>query len=600
MDWFLAGTTIAVLVVVFAGLTRDYPADALLLGALVALGVAGVITPAEAFEGFSNHGMLTVAALYIVAAGLKETGALAIVGRWLLGNARTERGVLARMAVSVPACSAFLNNTPIVAMFIPVVSEWCKNHHKSVSRLLIPLSYLSILGGTCTLIGTSTNLVVNGLMTQKHAADPGRYASLEGMSLFEMSYVGIPYAIVGVLYLWFIGPRLLPERKAFMQRMRESVREYLVNLEVRPGCPLAGKTVSDAGLRHLPGLFLIEIHRAGEVFAPIEPTQLIFAGDILTFTGAVQHIVDLEKIPELVPVGDQGYEDRAAERRDRMLVEAVVSVRSPVIGQTIRDGNFRARYNAAVVAVNRGGERLAGRVGDIVLRNGDTLLLQAGPHFVAAHRDDPAFHLVSGVEDSRPVRHDKALLSIVLLGLLVVLMATNRMPIVLAAFLVAGLMIALRCISISEARKSLDLSTLLTICAAFGLGKALENSGVAQAVANGLVHLGGEFGPYLMLIGVYLMTSFFTEIITNNAAAALSFPFAIAIAQQLDASPRPFAIAVAFAASASFVTPLGYQTNLMVFGPGGYKFVDFVRIGLPLNLILLTIATLLIPWAWPF
>lgn len=600
MDWFHAGMTIAVLVVVFAGLTRDYPADALLLGALVALGVAGVITPAEAFEGFSNHGMLTVAALYIVAAGLKETGALAIVGRWLLGNARTERGVLARMAVSVPACSAVLNNTPIVAMFIPVVSEWCKNHQKSVSRLLIPLSYLSILGGTCTLIGTSTNLVVNGLMTQKHAADPARYAELEGMSLFEMSYVGIPYAIVGILYLWFMAPRLLPERKAFMDRMRESVREYLVNLQVRPGCPLAGKTVSEAGLRHLPGLFLIEIHRGGEVLAPVEPTQVIHAGDTLTFTGAVHHIVDLEKIPELVPVGDAGYEDRAAEKRDRMLVEAVVSVRSPVIGQTIRDSNFRARYNAAVVAVNRGGERLMGRVGDIVLRNGDTLLLQAGPHFVAAHRDDPAFYLVSGVEDSRPVRHDKALLSIILLGMLVVLMATHRIPIVLTAFLVAGLMIGARCISISEARKSLDLSTLLTICAAFGLGKALENSGVAEAVANGLVYLGGEFGPYLMLIGVYLMTSFFTEIITNNAAAALSFPFAIAIAQQLDASPRPFALAVAFAASASFVTPLGYQTNLMVFGPGGYKFVDFVRIGLPLNLILLTLATLLIPWAWPF
>jgi di/tricarboxylate transporter len=600
MEWYQVAATVAVLVGIFVGLVRNHPADALLLGGLVVLGVIGVISPAEAFAGFANHGMLTVAALYIVAAGLKETGALAVLGRWLLGGARTEGAVFARMALCVPGCSAFLNNTPIVAMFIPIITDWCKGHQKASSRLLIPLSFLSILGGTCTLIGTSTNLVVNGLMVEKFNEDPVAHAHLEGMGLFEMSWVGIPYAIVGIAFLWLFGRRLLPDRKAFMQRMHEQMREYLVNLQIRNGCPLVNATVSDAGLRHLQGLFLIEINRDGEVIAPVEPNMVMREGDVLTFTGAAHHIVDLERIPGLVPVGDEGYLTRAADKREAMMVEAVVSNRSPVLGMTIRDSNFRAMYNAAVVAVNRGGERLGGRVGDIVLRNGDTLLLQTGPHFVSAHRDDPAFYLVSGMEDSRPTRDDKGLLALGLLVALVVMMATGVVSIVLAAFLVAGLMIATRCISIQDARKSLDLSTLLTICAAFGIGTALENSGVAGACAEGLIALGGPFGPYVMLAGVYLMTAIFTEVVTNNAAAALTFPFAIAIAEQMGVNPRPFALAVAFAASASFITPLGYQTNLMVFGPGGYRFVDFVRIGTPLSIVLLIMATILIPMMWPF
>lgn len=600
MEWFQTAATVTVLVGIFVGLVRNYPPDALLLGGLVVLGVLGVVTPAEAFSGFSNQGMLTVAALYIVAAGLRETGSLAVLGRWLLGRARTEGAVLARMALCVPGCSAFLNNTPIVAMFIPIITEWCKGHQKAPSRLLIPLSYLSILGGTCTLIGTSTNLVVNGLMVQKYQEDPVANAQLQGMGLFEMSWVGVPYALVGIAFLWLFGRRLLPERKAFMERMHEQMREYLVNLEIRNGCPLIDQSVSNAGLRHLQGLFLIEINRDGEVIAPVEPNQLMREGDVLTFTGAAQHIVDLERIPALIPVGDEGYLTRAADKRGAMMVEAVVSSRSPVLGMTIRDSNFRAMYNAAVVAVNRGGERLKGRVGDIVLRNGDTLLMQAGPHFVPAHRDDPAFYLVSGVEDSRPLRHDKGLLAIGLLAALVIMMATGIVSIVMAAFLTAGLMIATKCISIQDARKSLDLSTLLTICAAFGIGTALEKSGVAGACAQALIFLGGPLGPYAMLAGVYLMTALFTESVTNNAAAALVFPFAIAIAEQMGLNPRPFALAVAFAASASFITPLGYQTNLMVFGPGGYRFIDFVRIGAPLSIVLLIMATILIPLMWPF
>lgn len=593
--WFSLGT----LIVVLGGLVLNLAPDALLVGALVMVTLAGIITPEEAFIGFSNTGMLTVAALFVVAAGLRETGALGRLANWLLGRARTSQGAMVRLAFSVTAMSAFLNNTPIVAMFIPIVSEWCKKRRIAPSRLLIPLSYFCILGGTCTLIGTSTNLVVNGMMEETVRKQPEMLETLYPIGLFELSYVGLPYAIIGVLYIVLFGYRLLPDRLGLLEQFSDRSRDYLVNMRVGPGA-LAGQAVETAGLRHLPGLFLTEIQREGEIISPVEPDQILRVGDVLTFTGVVNTIVDLERFDDLVPVADEAYENNAALKRGRELCEAVVSNSSPVLGKTIRDADFRAAYNAAILAVHRNGERLGGRVGDIVLRPGDTLLLQTGPHFDRAHRNNPDFLLVSGIQDSRAQRSDKALMSLVLLALLLIMMSTGVVEIVTAAFLVAGLMVITRCIPVAGARQSVDWQTLITIGAAFGLGKALVASGLVAIMADTVVSSVGHWGPYAVLAGVYLMTSMFTETVTNNAAAALVFPFAVAIADRIDVSARPFVMAVAFAASASFITPLGYQTNLMVFGPGGYKFTDFVRIGLPLNMILLICATLLIPLVWPF
>ena len=592
--------TVIVLASVLVGLVRNYSPDAVLLGGTVVLTLTGIISPGQAFAGFSNEGMLTVAALFIVAAALRETGALDTIGGIVLGRAKTERGVMLRLAASVTGMSAFLNNTPIVAMFIPILTRWCAKNGISPSRLLLPLSYLTILGGTCTLIGTSTNLVVSGLLKQYMDADPSHSANLAPIGLFELSWVGVPYAIIGSVYLLFVGYRLIPDRKDFLEQMSQSAREYLVDIRVEPGCTLIGKSVEEAGLRRLRGLFLIEILRKEEVISPVRPDQTLSEGDVLTFTGEVNTIVDLERIQGLVPIADEGYEAHALKRRGRMLCEAVVSATSPVVGKTIRDSDFRARYNAAVIAVHRGGERLHGRVGDIVLRAGDTLLLQTGPHFLSVHRNDPDFYLASGIEDSRPVRHDKAGLSIGLLVVLIVLMATGFISIVTAAFVVAGMMVVTRCISAGDARKSLDWQTLVTIGASFGLGKALENSGLVTVVAEFVVGNVGAWGPYALLAGIYLMTSITTEAVTNNAAAVLMFPFAVAIANQYGVNPRPFVMAVMFAASASFMSPIGYQTNLMVYGPGGYRFTDFLRVGFPLELILWTSAVILIPIMWPF
>ncbi|HBO43962.1 MAG TPA: SLC13 family permease [Planctomycetaceae bacterium] len=491
--------------------------------------------------------------------------------------------------------SAFLNNTPIVAMFVPMVTDWCRRHRVSPSKLLIPLSFFAILGGTCTLIGTSTNLVVNGLMIK---------SDQEGMSLFEISSVGLPYAIVGFLYLYFVGQRLLPDRKGFLEQLTETRREYLAEMQVQPGCRLIGQTVQEAGLRHLTGLFLIEINRGEEILSPVGPDDRIETGDHLVFTGILSSIIEIERIGGLVPAGDPSYEFAPKAQRGRRLCEVVISESSPLIGKTIRDADFRAAFGAAVVAVHRGGARIKLKVGDIELRPGDTLLLQVGPHFLRAHRNDPSFYLVSAVDDWRPLRRDRAWIALALFVALIVTMTVGWVPVAVMAILVALLMVALDCISPGDARRSVEYQVIITIAAAFAIGAALQNTGVVDFLAEKLVAVsrlcGSDWGPYVSLAVVYLVVSILTELVTNNAAAILMFPVCLQTAAIHDVSARPFFIVLMLAASASFMTPIGYQTNMLVYGPGGYRFSDYFRIGAPLNLLLWVVAAVLTPWFWPF
>ena len=598
--WFTLGVVASVFIVLVRGLA---PPDVALWGGTILVTIFGIIEVGDALVGFSNPGMLTVAALFMITAGLRETGALDRIGGHMLGGARSERGALMRITPQVTVFSAFLNNTAVVAMLIPVIADWCRKHRISPSRLLIPLSYLSILGGTCTLIGTSTNLVVGGLVQElAHGElDPVRQHALRPLWLFEFAYLGVPCGVVGILYLVFIARRQLPNRKDLLEKLGESVREYLVDMCVRPNCSLIGKTIEAAGLRRLPGLFLIEVLRDGRVIAPVEPDEVLVEGDRLTFAGVVSTIVDLERIPGLVPATEDDSQAPFAEHRQRRYSEAVISSTSPLIARSIRDSNFRALYNAAVIAVHRGGQRLTGRIGDIVLHVGDTLLLQTGPHFVEANRNNPDFYLVSGIEEARPVRHDRAPLALGLLGVLILLLIFGgpRLPTVVAAFLVAGLMMITRCISAGDARRGVRWDVLLTIAAAFGLGSALDASGAVHAIAALVIKGTHVLGPVAALAAIYFVTSLFTELITNNAAAILVFPLAMAVSDQLGVNPRPFVFAVAFAASCSFATPIGYQTNMLVYGPGGYRFSDFLRIGLPMNVLLWITAVIVIPFVWP-
>lgn len=585
--WF----TIFVTILVLIALAREAPADLVFVAAILALSLSGVISADEAFGGFVSSSLLMVAALFVVTTGLKETGIVDAVGAKVLGPVHTELGGFLMLSVFTVCTSAFLNNTPIVAMLIPVVISWCRRNHVAPSKLLIPLSFMTILGGCCSRIGTSTNLVVDGLM---------RKAGIAEMSFFEIGYAGIPCAVIGGLYMLTVGRRLLPDRKDLMEQLGDARREYLVEMLVTPACRLVAQSVEAAGLRRLPGLFLVEIDRRGNMIAPVSPDTVLEANDRLVFTGIVSTIVDLKKIPGLEPA-TEATDQSSQEQRRRSLCEAVVSRSSPLIGQTVREAQFRSHYNAAIVAIHRNGERLTTKIGDVKLESGDTLLMQTGANFVQAHRNNPDFYLVSDVEGSQPLRHERWWVALVIFaGLLLTMFMGESDTAMLGAFIAGGLMVLTRCMSASDARQSVEWPVLIAIGASFGLGTALEKSGAALLFSTKLVNLTEPLGPYATLAAIYFVTMVLNELITNNGAAALAFPFCLKAAELSHCDARPFVMAVALAASFAFASPVGYQTHMMVFGPGGYRFSDFVKVGVPLNILLWIACVILIPMIWPF
>jgi len=564
------------------------PADVAFLGGLTVLLLTGVLNTDQALAGLANEGMVTVGVLFVIVAGLRETGGIQWISHSLWGRPQSLFGAQARMVGVVAALSAFLNNTPLVAMLIPAVNDWAKRHRFSVSKLMIPLSYAAILGGTCTLIGTSTNLVVNGLVTD-HGLAPLR--------MFDISWVGLPCAAIGCLYILIFSRSLLPDRKPVFTEVRDP-REYTVEMLVEEDSPLVGKTIEQAGLRHLPGMYLGEIEREGQILPAVGPQERLRAKDRLVFVGIVESVVDLQKIRGLTPATDQVFK-LDSPRVNRCLIEAVVSNSCRMLHQTIRDGRFRSVFNAVVIAVARNGVRIRKKIGDIVLQPGDTLMLETTPQFLEQQRNSRDFFLVSRVEGSNPLRHEKASLALGVLLAMVVAVTFGWLSMLQGAMLAAGLMLVGRCCTANQARRSVDWQVLIVIAAALALGKALETTGAASVIAEKLGRL-AKGDPWIALAVIYGITVMFTELITNNSAAALVFPIALATAERLEVNSMSFIVAVMMAASASFATPIGYQTNLMVYGPGGYRFTDYFRFGIPLTLVLGATVVLLAPQVWPF
>ena len=585
-----AWTTIAVTIGVFLlNALTSLSAEIIFLAGTAVLFVSGILTEQDALAGFSNPGMITVAVLYIVVTGLSQTGGLNWISQRVLGLPKGQNAALFRLMTPVIGMSAFLNNTPVVAMFIPVVTDWSRKLRISPSKLMIPLSYAAIFGGICTLIGTSTNLVVNGLLVSA--------TGLPGLKLFDLTLVGLPCAIAGTIYLFIAHPWLLPSRKPVISES-DDVRQYTVEMIVPTNSPLSGKSISQAGLRHLPGLYLVEVIRNRHIIPAVSPKEVLRDDDLLIFIGAIDSIVDLHRLRGLQPATDEVFK-LDTPRSERCLIEAVVSNTCPIVGKTIREGKFRTRYNAVVLAVARNGERLQGKIGSIRLKPGDTLLLEANANFLSQQRISNDFYLVNGIPDSEPLRHEKAPLAIIILLIMVVLAAFGLMSMLKAAILASVAMIVTGCCSSVRAIRNIEWSVLLVIGAALSIGKALESTGAAGAIAASLIQFSGD-NPWLALAIVYAVTNLLTEAITNNAAAALIFPIALALSQNLEVSFMPFAIAIMIGASASFSTPIGYQTNLMVYGPGGYKFSDFMRIGIPLNFLFWLITVTLTPLFYPF
>jgi di/tricarboxylate transporter len=584
--WF----TLAVVLLALVAMMREFAApDLIMMAALFSITAAGILTPEETFLGFANPALAAIGALFVVSAGLRETGALEMTVGRLFGRASGERSGLARICPPVAALSAFLNNAPIVAMMTPTIIDWARRRGLSPSRFLIPLSYSSILGSATTVIGTSTTLTVAGLMVD---------AGMPKMGFFELAPVGIPLAIMGLAYIQFASPRLLPVRQEPSEQLGEHRREYTASMIVEADCPLINQTVEQAGLRHLPGLFLVEIDRAGRIITPVAPDNVIRAADRLVFAGVVSTIVELQRIRGLVPATDD--ETPAPNAPNHRLVEAVVSPSSPLVAQSIRDANFRTVYDAAVIAVHRNGARVPGKIGEIVLEAGDTLLMQGAPGFLRAHRNSPDFYLVSEIAESERPRYDRAWVAIALLLAMVLCASMGPYPISVAAFLTAGLLLVTRCIDGRGARRSVDWSILIVIGAGFGIAAAMQKTGAAAAVAGLIATAAGSLGPHATLVLVYVASLILAELLHHNAAVAIMFPIAVATAELVGADARPFVMAVALAGCAAFASPVTYQTHLIVYGPGGYKFTDFMRVGLPLDVLCAAIAAFLIPMVWPF
>lgn len=583
--WITLAITAAMVLAMARGLAEP---DVVLLGGLTVLVAIGVVPVERAFNGFANEGVLAVAALFIVAAGVRETGGLDGIMRRLLGRPKSLALAQLRMMLPVTSVSAFLNNTPVVAMMVPVVTDWARRSGLPLSRLLMPLSYASILGGTCTLIGTSTNLVVYGLARQ-HTPE------LE-IGMFDIAVLGVPAMLVGVAYVVLATPWLLPDR-AGSQETVERPREYTVAMRVAQDSAVIGQRIEEAGLRHLPGLYLVQIERDGELMPAVDPETRIHAGDHLLFVGSVDSVVDLRRIRGLVPATDQ-VDKLTHSRPERRLLEAVIGAGSPLAGTNVRELRFRTRFEAAIIAVHRNGERVTGKVGDIVLRTGDVLLLEAPPSFLRRYRNDSSFALVTEVAGSAPRQHEKGPLAIGLLVAMVTVSALGLLPLLIAALLTVGAMLVTRCLSVQEAQRALELRVLIAIAAAFGVGAALESSGAASTIGVALVTVAAPLGPVAALAAIYLGTALLTEVVTNNAAAALMFPLAAAAADSAGLPLLAVALVVMCAASASFSTPIGYQTNLMVYGPGGYRFGDFLRFGIPLQVLLAVVTITIASALW--
>ncbi len=566
--WFSLGLAGSALIMMSAGRLAPH---IVMLGVLVVLSASGIISADQALAGFSNSGLITVVAMFVVAAGIHHSGGVDLLIRHLLRNPKSVRGAQARIALPVALLSGFLNNTPVVATMIPAIHAWSRKIGISPSKLMIPLSYSAILGGTLTLIGTSTNLVVNGQYEHLTGAS--------GFSIFSITAVGLPVAIIGIAAMLLIMPRLLPDRED--RHKFGSMREFTLEVAVAADGPLVGKTVGEAGLRELERLYLVEIERGGSVVIAAPSEERLKGGDRLVFAGDTQAISDLLRINGIVPSVNADEPSISQHRAERCLVEAALSPQSDVLGLTIRDARIRDRYGAVVLAVARGGERVPGNLGNIRLKPGDILLLEARPAFLSRQRYSKDFLLINDLETETP-RHDRAWLSWGVLLILVGLAACGVLSMLNAALLGAALMIIFGCCSIVQAQKAVDVPVILTIAASFALGAGLEETGAATYMAK--VILGFSHGHVLLAVMlVYFSVSVLTEVITNNAAAILVLPVVLSMTASMGVAPEPFVIAIMMAASASFATPLGYQTNMMVFGPGGYRFGDFVRVGLPMN-----------------
>lgn len=589
---FQIGFVLVVVLLMIIGLVFELARpDMIVFMTMAVFLLTGFLSVDDALKGFSNEGMLTIALLFIMAAAVEKSGLADQFIYKLLGSKFSSRWTLLKVLAPMTVLSGFLNNTPIVVTLTPILKKWCQDRGVSPSKVLLPLSYATILGGMMTLIGTSTNLVVQGMLIEQ---------GLKGFSFFQLGIVGVPVAIIGLIYILTIGYRILPNHKVMTEAVAEQSREYLAEVVVLNTFPYINKTIAEAGLRNLEGLYLFEIVRNNERLSPVNSSTTILSGDRLIFTGLISTIAEIQRMKGLrLETGTELTLDDL-KNKTTQLVEAVISHQSSLLYKRVKDTHFRSQFDAGVIAVHRNSERIKSKVGEIRLRAGDTLLLLCGPDFNNRVRRSNDFYITTPLNVPASVSRNKkkGWLSIIILLATILLVIFNVLPMFKAMVLAVGILILTKSLTPEEAKRSIQFNILLLIASAFGIGTTLLKSGTAAWLANGLIAIGSPFGTFAIILILYIITNVFTEIMTNNAAAVVMFPICIAIATQLHLNPLPLLIAITIAASASFATPIGYQTNLIVYGPGGYKFKDYLKIGLPLNFIVMVVTMIIINFVW--
>jgi len=519
--------------------------------------------------------------LLLIGDVIRRTAVVEVIFDRFFKSARSYRGFMSRMTLLIAGFSAFLNNTPLVAVMIPYVHSWCKRNNISPSKFLIPLSYSAILGGCATLIGTSTNLIVNGLIV-----DQTIIPDLEPLKIFDFAIVGVPMIVVGSLYLLFFGERLLPTKPDTLTQFSLGRREYMVEAKIVQKSPLIGKTIEDAGLRNQPGFHIVEIWRRGYKISVFGADFLLDRGDILLFAGETEAIADMVKSRSGLNIPEVGMLSKKSRTE---IVEVVVSQNSTIVNKTVREANFRSKYDAAIVSVHRNGELIKGKVGEVILKAGDVLLLFTGENFVARTVATKDFYFISKVREMVKLEWYK---SAILLGGLIIailLAALNFFPLFISLLLLLVLSLALQITHPRELPGAIDYNLALIIVLSLALGTAMIKTGTADLVADGVIRLFRPLGVIGILTGIYLITTILAAYITSKAAAAIIFPIALTTAINLSMDPMPFILITAYASAANFMTPVGFQTNLMVYGPGGYSFHDFFRVGAPLTFLYMVV-----------
>lgn len=585
-DAWITAAFLALMIVVL--ISERFPPLMVIAGTVIGLLVTGVLEDNQAFAGLSDTAVITVASLYVLAGAIDITGALEGFTRRTFTEDpdASERRALAQFLVPTTVLSSVVANTPMVSVLIPRLLAWCRRTGRSPSKYLMPLSYAAVLGGVITLIGTSTNLVVASLLEKQ-----GR----EGLNLFDLTPVGLPVAIIGTLVIILFASKLVPERLPPADSTTAESREFTVDMVVLPSGDLDGRTVRDAGLRTLQGVFLAAAENAaGESSGDVGPDLVLHGGDRLIFVGDISRIMDLQGQPGLRLAPDH-HASKLGSDPQRKLFEVVVSSVSPLIGATLPELQFRDTYGAVVIAVHRSGERLITKPGDIRFRSGDVLVLLAPRDWAARWRSRHDFLVIAGTEAAPPKRRTRArFVELVALALLV-LSGTELVSLTKAAVVAAMLLILSGTITMTEAKRSVQFEIVAMMGLSVALGTAANQSGLSQVLAGHIVDGLGSFGDIGLLAGILIATMIVTELLSNNAAAALMLPIALGVVDQTGLSERAFVMAVIIGASCSFITPLGYQTNTMVYGLGGYKYADFTRLGAPLTAVVIVISLITIP-----